>query len=116
MLARGLRVQVARLLRSVPDHCLDSLEALLGTFLETATCRTAQLHWDLGALCEGGELGGLLLGQGTLLAWPLGALGVGRVPRRVLLALLLHHGPALRHVVGHLMHFLFSYALALVLS
>ena len=94
MLARGLRVQVARLLRSVPDHCLDSLEALLGTLLETATCRTAQLHWDLeqhidynlilgldlGALCQGGELGGLLLGQGTLLAWPLGALGVGRVP------------------------------------
>ena len=94
MLARGLRVQVARLLWRVPDHCLDSLEALLGTFLETATCRTAQLHWDLeqhidynlilgldlGALCEGGELGGLLLGQGALLAWPLGALGVGRVP------------------------------------
>ena len=56
----------------------------------------------LGALGERGVLGGLLLADGALLPGPLGALGVGGVARGLVLALLLHHGLAFHHIVGHL--------------
>ena len=47
MLAGGLWVEVAGLLRFVPHHCLGPLKTLLWTFLETAACRATKLYWDL---------------------------------------------------------------------
>ena len=46
---------------------------------------------------------------------PLGALGVGGVAAGLVLALLLHLGPALHHVVLHLVHLRLRPALGLVL-
>merc|ERR1719184_189902 len=70
----------------------------------------------LGAAGDGGVLLHWLLGHRADLLGPLGALGVGGVAAGVVLALLLHLGPALDHVVLHVVHLLLGPALGLVLS
>ena len=47
VLACGLRIEIARLLRLIPHYGLGSFKTFLWTFLETATCRATELHWDL---------------------------------------------------------------------
>jgi len=70
VLAGGLWVEVAGLLWFVPYHCLGPLKTLLWTFLETAASRATKFYWDLVALCQWRELGGLLLRESTFLPRP----------------------------------------------
>ena len=83
---------------------------------EATTSRGAHLPGLLGAGGDGGELLDLLLGDAAHLLGPLGALGVGGVAGGLVLALLLHLGPALDNIILDVMHLLLSPALRLVLS
>ena len=116
MLACCLRVEGAGLLGIVPHHCLDLIVALLHPGLEAAPRGAAQGHGHLVALGDRRELLDILLRNIAHLPRPFGALGVGCVARGLVLALLLHLGPALHHVVLHVVLLLPSDALALILS
>ena len=94
------------LLTNVRPLSNDSLNVILasrGCYLfEPTAGRSTEFPWLLGAASDGGKLLDVLLGDGALLPGPLGALGVGRVPAGLVLALLLGHSQTLDNIVLNL--------------
>ena len=97
--AGSLWLQSTFLLRSILDHSLHFIVALLRSLLQDAASGGTELPGLLGTSGDGGVLLHLLLGDGAHLPWPLGALGVGGVARGLVLTLLFDLGGALNNVV-----------------
>merc|ERR1719397_1259310 len=116
MLASPLGLKATLLLGGVLDHGLHLVKAFLISLLEATASRGTELPGLLGASGDGGVLLHGLLGHGTDLFGPLGALGVSGVAAGVVLTLLLNLGPAGDDVVLHIVHLLLGPTLRLVLS
>merc|ERR1712212_303286 len=116
MLASPLGLKATLLLGGVLDHGLHLVKALLSSLLEATASRGTELPGLLGASGDGGVLLHWFLGHRADLLGPLRALGVGGVAAGVVLALLLHLGPAGDNIVLHIMDLLLRPALRLILS
>merc|ERR1719490_213313 len=116
VLAGPLGLEGAALLGGVLDNGLLLVITRLLSLSESTAGGGAELPGLLGTSGDGGVLLDILLGDSTHLLGPLGALGVGGVPGGLVLALLLHDGLALDHVILDVMDLLLGPALGLVLS
>merc|ERR1719481_2357648 len=96
----------ADLLRSILNHCLCFVIALLLSLLEATACRSAELPWLLGTSCDGSVLLHRLFGDSTDLLWPLGAFSVSCVSRGLIFALLFNLSFALNNIILNLMYLL----------
>ena len=117
--ARFLWLKIALLSGLFLNHSLNNISALLCSLIklnfrmnvkheyiydviylsEATPSRRAKASWLLLTGGDWGELLDILLGDAAHLLGPLGALGVGGVAARLILALLLHLSPTLSHII-----------------
>jgi len=111
VLAGSLGLQIALLHWGILDYGLNLVIADFGSLFETTASGSTQFSGFLGTACDGSVLLDILLIYGTHLPGPLGALGAGRVPARLVLALLLGNSLTLDNIIYDIMLLLFGPAL-----